>query len=796
MGRRKKAARTCAVVGCFDTETVNVPELKRSMIVSYQLGTREYGQPGELVSTNLYRHELAAYDALDQLARRTHLTNQTPVVMVHNLAYDVYFIMRYIYQHVALGAEVGCCFKSSIKPLSIQIKYPGESDPYIVLWDTLSFSGMGLARMGAECGFDKSQDWDYSLKRTPNTPLTPEEEEYALRDVIVPFMWLDYWRSINPDVDVSQIGVQLLTKTSVVRQKTRKISEPSGAWAKYLHVCDFERPKTAFDYNHMIKATSAGWTFTSGKNAGREVVGAMKYDACSMHPSHIISHKYPTHFRAAKDMETVKHGIERVMSRDVEWMLAHWERPFDIAFNARIKFTNLRPKANSIFAKDDVMLHGSGLFRDYSALDTETLDDELAVAEVNAINAEDMDNRVENPVYSMNKLVSADTLIITLNELNAWVHAQVYEWDGMEVLSCSGTAKYRRAPAHMMLAVGTMLERKATFKRLKKGILPSKRPEWVAPVVWEALQTGDNPELVESAYLAVKADLNSLYGMFATNEFKQSIVYMDDTFKGDGIRGVDKDVNCKAWYQAGLRIAAWSRVEQCTAMLMLNDAGCIKHLVNGDTDSFCFEPNEGITNAHVTQALAQLHSDIERSIGHCSYIVKDQLPKGVFNGLGSYEVDCIPETYCAVANKRYAYTVNGETRVHVASAGLPNASAEGAIQAERANGAGFAEAVILALGYDVTYSCAISGFRARNMPSYGELTEKPITVTDYLGQPYEYPAGSLCGIYLYESTKCLGRDCDKDFTQVCQNAGIPKPRAHWYTTAPTDEGTKIFRYQV
>lgn len=786
----KREQKPSQVVGVFDTETANDRATKRSLPVCYQMG--ECWKPiPELqpqdVETAIYRHVEEAYAHFDRILARGIEENVTPVIAVHNLAYDVHFIMDYLDSAVKAGYTIECCFKSSIKPLAIKVVAAATDDkgkeytePVLIFWDTLSFSGKGLARMGQECGYLKAVgEWDYDKIRTPETPLTAEEEHYAREDVIVPFIWLQYWAALNADIPLDRFGKEILTKTSVVRYKTRQIGQSTKykdgkgksrkQYDSYALTCKQEAPKTAEDYALMIRSTSAGWTFTASEAAGATYKHVQKYDATSMHPSHMVSHYYPRNFtREHISPKNAWRIVRDVFNTPMSAILKEWYRPFKVAFNARIKFTNLRPKAGSVFARDGVMLHGSALFKDYKPT-LANLDDESTANEFNKINAEGYANTVVNARYEFGKLVSADECVISLNELNAWVHAQVYEWDRFEVLDISAACRFLSVPDHVINSVATMLERKKTVKDAMHGTIPTVCPEWLPESVYNEF-VEDESEVVEAFYKQVKADLNSLYGMFATNEYKESVIYTaDGNFKYDGISGYDKEVKKpKAWYNFGLRIAAWSRVQQCIAMQLINNADLAETFINGDTDSFAWE-GKGCSDAKVMAALSPLHAAINTGIDICTR--RSGCKRELFTGLGEYMVDCEPAEYCAVANKRYAYK-DTNNKIHVASAGVPNKSVARAIEWELKHKRSFSAAVVCGVGYNAGYACNMSGAKYKCAPGFNERLERARTLTDYLGHKYTYPAGSQVGIFLGDTVKILGAGYDDDHIKCLRNGGI------------------------
>lgn len=791
MAKGKGRAAT-QVVAVFDTETTNDAELKRSLPVCYQIGECWKQIPEiepEDVQATVYREKEQAFAHFTRIVGEGIARNVIPVVAVHNLAFDIHFIMEYINGAFGEGYMIEACFKSSIKPLAIKICTPrvdektGEleaADPVLIFWDTLSFSGKGLGRMGRECGYLKAEgDWDYDKTRTPATPLTTEEEFYAKQDVIVPFMWLKYWAGLNGEVPLDRFGSEILTKTSVVRHKTRDMGEARNyrdgrgrkrnEYKTYLLTCAQEKPKTAEDYALMIRSTSAGWTFTASEAAGATWENVRKYDATSMHPSHMVSHYYPRNFtRENISKATARRMLREVFETTPEQLMRRWVKPFRVAFNARVLFTNLRPRAGSVFARDGVMLHGSALFKDYAPAAGD-LSDESSANEFNRINGDGYANEAVGAVYEFGKLVSAEAVTISLNELNAWVHGQVYEWDAFEVLDASAACRWLAVPDHIVNSVAEMLGRKKTVKDGMHGKKPAERPGWMPERVFDKLEDAED-ETVQAFYRQVKADLNSLYGMFATNEYKETIVYGDGDFAYDGVAGFEKEVkHPKAWYNFGLRIAAWSRVQQCIAMQLIDAAGFCERLINGDTDSFAWEAPGACGDAEVLAALRPLHGAIACGIDVCTR--RSGRDRRLFDGLGEYMEDCKPTRYCAVANKRYCYE-SADGRLHAASAGVPNKSVESAIAWELRRGRCFSASVIAGVGYNAGYAPNMSGCKYKAAPRFSERLEQARTVTDYTGRAYTYRAGEQVGIYLAGTVKVLGAGYDADHLKCLKNAAI------------------------
>ena len=166
--------------------------------------------------------------------------------------------------------------QSSTNVYTLDLKINDE----IVLrfWDTFHLEMRGLAAMGETCGMPKAKgDWDYSLVRTKETKLTDEELFYAKRDVQIIPAYLCYLLNANEWLQQSDLGLKVITKTSLVRQMaqreigSKKIKKQNGKEITLLHAfeltCKQELPKTYEQYALRKSCFRGGFTFTSGMAA-------------------------------------------------------------------------------------------------------------------------------------------------------------------------------------------------------------------------------------------------------------------------------------------------------------------------------------------------------------------------------------------------------------------------------------------------------------------------------------------------------------------------------------------------
>ena len=200
--------------------------------------------------------------------------------------------------------------RSLAKPITFTVN-DEDGFPRLVIWDTLVFSQQGLERMGKDCGYEKGVgEWDYGKVRTPDTPLTDAEIDYAKRDIYTLFAWVAWWLRRNPDIAPEKLGLNVVTKTGVVRERRRvRFGDLRGEGLRrkvghyQLFRCNTEKPKSDDELFTMLAATRGGFTFCASTAASVPYdlsdsdMCVSAYDATSQHPAQLVSHYYPHQFK-------------------------------------------------------------------------------------------------------------------------------------------------------------------------------------------------------------------------------------------------------------------------------------------------------------------------------------------------------------------------------------------------------------------------------------------------------------------------------------------------------------------
>lgn len=745
----RKNKRPYRIYGAYDSETSTVAEDGHpvSFPILHQLGLLDCPVESvcadnveEHVNVELYRHAVELYARLDEIAEEPR--EYVPVIVCHNLAFDMWGLSTWLSSH-----DVRVLAKSSSKPITFTI-LDDAGNPRLVLWDTVVFTQKSLEMMGFECGYPKAiGEWDYKRVRTPETPLTSDEIEYATHDIYSLLAYLGWWLEKNPDIEPERLGLNVVTKTGVVRERRRKrFDRLRGAGRKY-NVGRFwafqnrkEMPQTDEELFAMHACTRGGFTFCASENASVPFVTAgtewtvAGFDATSQHPAQMVSHVYPVGF-TYEDPRAIMLAFKMICETSLSHLLERWHKPFQNAFNALFEFENLRPKSGSIFETNGIFPLASARLHVSSVETWEEENGDNAIFQ-QARKAMGYHDTADDAQCLFGKVQRARSCRLWITELTAWEIAQCYEWDDAKVIEGYMASKFEKPTDMSVISVMQFYKAKNAFKHAiavyEKSNTIDNAQELVTlgipAATVAAMERGELDENnVKLEYQSLKADLNALFGVEASNEYRKDTVL---TVNGIAYSGDDGIVNApknpKTWYQFGQRIVGWSRVAQIVNMLLA--APYIECIINGDTDSLKFLVRRD--NLPELQAALNAYAEaLTTGKKHVCRRVKETYPKmfDPLEGIGAYVEEFETDYFYAAWNK--AYCIKDAKGYHFTLAGIPanvkereevkcnlNAYAQKLEEA----GATFAEVCNLLLGYNVTISPSITGLLARYAPEWGD----------------------------------------------------------------------------
>jgi hypothetical protein len=783
-----KARKEYRVAAIFDTETTNIGEgaetraypilyifndLRATPLESYTPDTDD---------VRFYRRTSEALSYIDDLITYGRAHGYVPIIAAYNLMFDMQTLMLELAQSYTI--EVNAQTATSVYTLDLCV----DGNVVCRFWDTFYLEMGGLRAMGETCGLPKAVgDWDYTLARTPETPLTEEELFYARRDVQVIPQYLQWLLHANHWLTPDMLGCRVLTKTSLVRQMARREiggrrvtlqnSKKITLQRAFETTCNQEFPKNYESYALRKACFRGGLTFTSAKTASVVVDNVASLDVTSMHHAFINGRRLPVKFTVAPP-EILQIACERIVGTPLEDVLRNYSDPFRTGLHVAIGFTNLRLRANTCFADWGIAICPRSKFVRTLQADTDYSNNERAKTQENSIRAHGYVDSAVNPTFAFGKLVRADECILHVNEVGLWNVAQVYEFDEMRVLYGEATAKTIIPPDYVTLQSNMLFARKTDVKNLIKhyhegtpyaGDIPESIPEGIAR---DARAGTLSVKFLQSYYgSTVKGQFNGIYGTQA-----QDVMKADYRVTETGELEVDKNTVCtpenfvkkrpktpRVLYTYGMRIVAGSRMHLVIAMMLIyRRFGNRVTVTGGDTDSLKISCANDVTDAELLDALEPLHTAIENAINLTMRRVRNTAPDmaSTLDHIGKFEVeDCGGTTRYAehveLWNKaRVSLDMSG--RVHVTCAGLPRPDGvytiEDCIEDIMLMGHGFAETVRLALGYDVLVDYEICHTLQRNRPHVWDRYVG--TVTDYRGATCHVDAPEA--IALYPSGRWLG----------------------------------------
>lgn len=774
------------ICASFDTETTNYGtgkdtraftilyifnDLRFVNLKTYRLDVND--------KVSFYRTEREALEFIQELIDFGLKANCIPVICAYNLMFDLQTLIYDLNMRYEMTANA----QSSTNVYTLDLKMDDKT--VLRFWDCFHLEMRGLAAMGETCGIPKANgDWDYSLVRTKETPLTEEELFYAKRDVQVIPAYLCYLLNANEWMRQSDLGCKVITKTSLVRQmaqnqigqiriKKRNGKDMSLLWM-FEKTCKQQLPKTYQQYALRKSCFRGGFTFTSGSAASRLVENVASLDVTSMHHAFINGRYVPIDFEIAPT-RSLRLAMNYIIETSVEDILEDYHQPFACAFHAAFNFVNIRLKKDTCFDKWQIGLIPSGKFKK-NIRDIEFDDNLLNIEAENYVREKGWHDVATNANFAFGKLYSADSCSLFLSELELWCISQVYEWDAINPLFGELTVKYKKPPDYVTLQSNNLFEMKndakVIHKNYKQGVPYDREiPDTIPIGIKKTLLDGTcNEGFFESYYTStVKGMFNGIYGTMAQDIFKPSYaveegeLYVDANTKTTQDNFEEKTPKrCKVLYTYGLRIVGGSRMHLVIAMILLyRKFGNRIMVTGGDTDSLKIRCDEDVTNDDLLETLQPLHLAIRKAITKTMQRVRKLYPNLASNLEGIGEFEC--EKCGGFDRWKYHYeawnkariSISQDDKVHITCAGLSRPIGVYNIEdfiSDLIKKYDVEDILSCVLGYNVFVTHDLCFALEHKKPYCNDVFDED--VTDYLGNTYH-----VCqteAIALYDSGRMLG----------------------------------------
>lgn len=692
------------IAAAYDTETANVEVSAgewQAYTVCYQvndlrncdLATYEPGASDDL---HIYRSAADMIAYIAELIAWGRDADLVPIVCGYNLMFDLQpllFALRAAYD-MQVNAQSG----TNVYTLDL---YQGKTH-VLRFWDMFHLEMRGLAAMGQTAGLAKLVGtWDYEKIRTPETPLTDAEIAYAVRDVQVLPAYMRYLLAANEWLKPADLGVRVLTKTSLVRQMAAHEIAPLRYKGRkgsrtllqtFMARCFEDLPACYYDYGLRKAAFNGGWTFTAARFASVVVYNVASLDVTSMHHTFINGSFIPEQLRPVKPY-ILQDMLKATFSTTVEQMLKTYHKPFNFAYHARVRFLNIRLKSGSPFEAYGIALIAKAKFLNRAENGADFSVNDAAQFAERASKMQGWKNRAVNPVFAFGKLYSADIAELHISEFEAWAIAQVYDFDSFQAVLGEATSKITAPPDYVTLQSNILFERKQDMKHIDKTYTegepyPEPIPGSIPAGIAQGLKAGElSNDFVSSYYgSTVKGSFNSVYGTQA-----QDVLKPDYEVDGSALINVDVDSvltpenffdrlpkKSKVNYTYGLRIVGRSRAHLVIAILLLWRAfGERVRVTGGDTDSIKCSVAPDITDADLAKALEPLAIASKAAIDRTMQRVRRDWPgkASTLDKIGSFDIEG-----CQKGKTRWAYhmeawnkcrvSVGDDMHCHITAAGV------------------------------------------------------------------------------------------------------------------------------
>lgn len=768
------------VVGFYDTETTTLNSGSDSIAYPFLYIYNDLSSlktywdyepdcPQEHVSYLRSSKEMIA--RIEETMRQGLMDGYVPIIAAYNLMFDMQSIMHELRRKYDM--KVAAQSSTTVYYLDL---YKDERK-VCRFWDMYNLELNGLAAMGRTAGVAKAVgDWDYSLVRTKETPLTDKEYGYAKRDVQVMPAYLKYLLRAHEYVTDEDLGVSLLTKTSVVRlMAKRRIGVLKQGRTRLKDIMSAlarkEQPKTYESYALRHACFRGGLTFTSANYAMMDMRDVISLDVTSMHHTFISGRFIPVDFHPIHDVDKYAKLVEEQANYSKERILATYHKPFNLAYHAKIRLTGLRLREP--FKTWGIATLARGKFEQSGHKDVvEAGFNALTTMGDDAVKQAGWLDKYTHGVMAFGKLMQAESVVAHMNEIEAWVLSHVYEYDSMEILEMEGTTRFQRPPAYVALQSQTLFKMKQVFKHLNNNYHQDEPwPEPVSPLVpqgiAQALQAGTlSNQFLQSYYNStVKGSFNGIYGTQAQDEYKPEY-YVDE----DGEIKVDESSKTTAenyakkrkkhslvLYTYGQRIVAGSRMHLVIALLLIAEKTPKAKPTGGDTDSVKLAL-EGETIENVMQAIEPL-----REAAHKAFQVACEKYYHLFpdyssdlKDVGGFDCENpTPYPHHTELWNKARISWDGK-RAHVTMAGLSRPEGLPTMEDALTNmyhaTGDWLETVYALCGYEAHVGYSLSYSLEHKKPKYSDRILS--FIKDYTG--HEYLVSEYQAVALYKQERVLG----------------------------------------
>ena len=290
------------------------------------------------------------------------------IVYVHNLSYEFQFICKW-FNWIDIFAD------SERKPIKAM------TDTHFIFKCSYRLSGYSLEVLANNLKSHNIKkmvgDLNYNLIRNSKTPISKEELQYCINDVLIVTSYIE--EQIDEFGNIEKIP---LTQTGKVRRYVRKQCFQNKEYKYFIKELTIEKP----EYLLLKNAFSGGFTHCNAMYTNKICKNVTSYDFTSSYPTVLISEKYP-----------MSKGKEVNVNSESE--LIKLIKNYCVLVD--LQFTNI----TTSFMYEQII--------SYSKC-----------------------RNVKNPLINNGRIVQADSLTITCTDIDFLNIKDFYKWDNLKIGLC------------------------------------------------------------------------------------------------------------------------------------------------------------------------------------------------------------------------------------------------------------------------------------------------------------------------------------------------------------------------
>lgn len=246
-------------------------------------------------------------DLIETLVEKWSITEKNRlVIFVHNLGYEFTYLIQMLCDR---WGDAKALYIKSRKPLYLQF------DNGIEFCDSLKLFQKSLAKATEGCKHAKLKgDLDYTIYRTPDTPLTDTEFAYCVNDVLGLYEAIERLKKEHG----YNAATLPMTNTALVRAEVMKKVNPDLKCRSAMKALHLSKEQTEIAY----KAMAGGDTHGARWRAGYTFHNCNSYDFKSAHPSQQLLWKFPAGKPTDFPEMSPQLVIDNAIARGLGWIAA------------------------------------------------------------------------------------------------------------------------------------------------------------------------------------------------------------------------------------------------------------------------------------------------------------------------------------------------------------------------------------------------------------------------------------------------------------------------------------------